>query len=142
MNKNQIIVDTGYWVALANVKDKYHSLAKKCYQLYHSKLITTDFVIGETCHLLLREMGVDAQIKFLQAYQMGIFEVFHLEKSHFPRLIELMQKYQTLPMDLADGSLVILAEYLGHGQILSTDQRDFNSYRWKQHQPFENLLFS
>jgi len=45
-----------------------------------------------------------------------------------------------LPMDLADASLVILAEHLGHGRILSTDQRDFRTYRWKQHRPFENLL--
>ena len=43
-------------------------------------------------------------------------------------------------MDLADASLVLLAERLGHGRILSTDQRDFEAYRWKQHHPFENLL--
>jgi predicted nucleic acid-binding protein len=43
-------------------------------------------------------------------------------------------------MDLADASLVILADELGHGRILSTDQRDFNTYRWKNHEPFENLL--
>lgn len=29
----------------------------------------------------------------------------------------------------ADASLVILAEHLGAGRILSTDQRDFNTYR-------------
>jgi len=64
-----------------------------------------------------------------------------LEKQHFPRLIELMKKYKELPMDLADGSLVILAEHLGHGQILSTDQRDFNAYRWKQNKPFDCCCF-
>ena len=32
-----------------------------------------------------------------------------------------MQKYRDLPMDLADASLVILAEELGSGQILSVD---------------------
>ena len=51
-----------------------------------------------------------------------------------------MRRYAALPMDLADASLVLLAERLGHGRILSTDQRDFETYRWKQHQPFENLL--
>jgi hypothetical protein len=35
---------------------------------------------------------------------------------------------------------VLLAEELGHGRILSTDDRDFNAYRWKRHEPFENLL--
>ena len=43
-------------------------------------------------------------------------------------------------MDLADASLVILAEHLGHGRILSTDERDFETYRWKQRKPFQNLL--
>ena len=37
-------------------------------------------------------------------------------------------------------SLVLLAEELGHGRILSADQRDFGAYRWKNHYPFENLL--
>jgi hypothetical protein len=43
-------------------------------------------------------------------------------------------------MDLADASLVLLADHLGHGRILTTDQRDFGAYRWKQRQPFTNLL--
>jgi hypothetical protein len=43
-------------------------------------------------------------------------------------------------MDLADASLVILAEHLGHGRILSSDVRDFNVYRWKDNKPFENLF--
>ena len=55
-------------------------------------------------------------------------------------ITELMERYSDLPMDLADASLVLLAEHLGHGRILSTDQRDFRTYRWKQRQPFENLL--
>ena len=51
-----------------------------------------------------------------------------------------MTKYRDLPMDLADASLVILAEELGTGRILSTDQRDFGAYRWKNRKPFRNLL--
>jgi predicted nucleic acid-binding protein len=42
--------------------------------------------------------------------------------------------------DLADASLVILAEELGSGQILSVDYRDFNTYRWNDMEPFQNLL--
>ncbi len=43
-------------------------------------------------------------------------------------------------MDLADASLVILAEETGTGDILSTDVRDFGAYRWKNRKPFHNLL--
>ncbi len=51
-----------------------------------------------------------------------------------------MQRYVDLPMDLADASLVILAEERGSGRILSTDERDFATYRWKNHKPFKNVL--
>jgi predicted nucleic acid-binding protein len=54
----------------------------------------------------------------------------------------LMRRYRDLPMDLADASLVILAEQLGEGRILSTDLRDFAGYRWKNTRPFTNLLLT
>jgi predicted nucleic acid-binding protein len=43
-------------------------------------------------------------------------------------------------MDLADASLFMLAEHLGHGRILTTDQRDFGAYRWKSRKPFTDLM--
>ncbi len=43
-------------------------------------------------------------------------------------------------MDLADATLVLLAEWLGHGRILSADRRDFGAYGWKDRHPFEKLL--
>jgi predicted nucleic acid-binding protein len=51
-----------------------------------------------------------------------------------------MDQYADLPMDLADASLVVLAEEIGDGRILSTDKRDFRAYRWKSRKPFRNLL--
>ena len=53
-----------------------------------------------------------------------------------------MRRYHDLTMDLADASLVILAEDLEEGRILSTDQRDFEGYRWKNTRPFSNLLLN
>lgn len=50
--------------------------------------------------------------------------------------------YRDLPMDLTDASLVVLAESLGSGEILSTDQCDFHAYRWKSTYPFKNLLLT
>jgi predicted nucleic acid-binding protein len=73
-------------------------------------------------------------------YQLGAFDVFEIAKKDKNRLLLLMQQYADLPMDFADASLVLLAEQLGHGRILSTDKRDFHTYRWKNMQPFSNLL--
>jgi uncharacterized protein len=57
-------------------------------------------------------------------------------------MIELLESYADLPMDLTDASLRILAEHLGHGQILTSDCRNFNGYRWHNNQPFDDLLLN
>ena len=135
-----IIADTGFWLALGSQSDRFHGVAKGCLSRLTEPLITTWPVMAETCHLLLRECGAGSQEAFLRSYAAEAFDVFDLERGHAPRLADLMEKYADLPMDLADASLVLLAEHLGHGRILSTDQRDFGAYRWKRHEPFENLL--
>jgi uncharacterized protein len=137
-----IIADTGFWLALANQKDKHHITAVSCVEALTERLITTWPVMSETCHLLLQRVGVTAQLSFMQNYTEGAFDAFELTHNHSHRLTALMVQYADLPMDLADASLVVLAEYLGHGRIFSTDRRDFSTYRWKQHQPFENLMFT
>lgn len=138
--KSSIIADTGYWLALANSKDQYHKMAIQSSEVYTDPLITTWPVLTETCHLLTRAIGSHAQNQFIQCLVDGAFTIFQMDQGHAIRIRQLMRQYETLPMDLADASLVILAEHLGHGRIFSTDSRDFNTYRWKNHHPFENLL--
>lgn len=135
-----IIADTGFWLALIDKRDSYHPIADQAFQKYDEPLITTWCVMTETCYLLLKRKGFQAQTNFINSYNQSLFTVFNLEPQHGAKIAQLMQKYADLPMDLADASLVILAEYLGHGRIFSVDQRDFSAYRWKNTQPFENLL--
>ncbi|MBA3563591.1 MAG: PIN domain-containing protein [Gammaproteobacteria bacterium] len=137
-----VIADTGFWLALANRKDLHYATAKLRLSQLKEGLVTTWPVMTETCHLLLHRLGGDAQRRFVRSYSLGAFEVFDLESGHARRIEAYMRKYADLPMDLADASLVILAEHLGHGRILSTDERDFRTYRFKSRRPFENLFFS
>lgn len=136
-----IIADTGFWLALANRDDRHHARALAWLERLDEPLICTWPVVTETSYLLLRRVSGESQQSFLLSHAEGAFEIFELVKDHVARMVQLMEKYAELPMDLADASLVILAEHLGHGRILSTDARDFGAYRWNQHEPFENLLF-
>ena len=70
-----------------------------------------------------------------------LVKVFDLNYVDCARAASLVLKYRDLPMDFADASLVILAEHLGHGRILSSDRRDFEAFRFKNSHSFENLLF-
>lgn len=90
--------------------------------------------------MLLSRRGMNAVGRFLELGSQGDFDIFPLEHGDLAKANALMDSYADLPMDLADASMVLLAESIGHGQILSTDRRDFDCYRWKNHHPFENLL--
>ncbi len=136
-----IIADTGFWVALADDKDQHHQLAIDKLAGLNEPLITTWPVMTEACYMLLKYRGVEGELDFVRSYRQGAFLVFDLREDHRDSLLKLMEKYADLPMDLADASLVILAEELGDGRILSTDQRDFRTYRWKSTYPFQNILF-
>lgn len=135
-----VIADTGFWLALANRKDDNHAAARDALKKLGEPLVSTWPVMTETCHLLAARLGVAAELAFIDAANRGAFRIFDLTAAHLPRIHELMKQYRDLPMDLADASLVILAEHLGSGRILSTDRRDFGAYRWKTRKPFRNLL--
>jgi predicted nucleic acid-binding protein len=135
-----ILADTGFWLALANRRDEHHARALAALAKHPGPFITTWPVLTETCHLLSSRLGVDAEIAFVRSAALGAFEIFALLPAHLPRVEALMHKYRSLPMDLADASLVLLAEESGTGDILSTDARDFGAYRWKNRKPFRNLL--
>lgn len=135
-----IIADTGFWLAIANTSDTHHTAAVEALRALKEPLITTWPVMTETCHMLVSRLGPEAAEHFIASATRGAFQIFDVGITHLPRVSELMRKYRDLPMDLADASLVVLAEHLGHGRILSTDRRDFHTYRWKNRKPFHNLL--
>ncbi|MCP4432725.1 MAG: PIN domain-containing protein [Gammaproteobacteria bacterium] len=135
-----VLTDTGYWLALANPRDKYHHAALEVSKTIDSGLVITWPVITETCHLLGTRVSRLAPVKFLNQVEQ-LTDLYTLSVENISRIKFLMEKYRDLPMDLADATLVIAAEELGEGYILSTDRRDFKTYRWKNHKPFKNLLF-
>lgn len=136
-----IITDSGFWVTLVNPDDNHHQVVVSALAKINEPLITTYPVITEVCHLLLKRRGQKSMLAFIESFQQDAFSVFQIDTLlHKQRIFALMQQYADLPMDFADATLVLLAEQLGHGRILSTDKRDFHTYRWKNTQPFSNLL--
>lgn len=133
-----VLIDTGFFYALADRDDDHHQKACELYHKYNQSLATTWPVITETCHLLLSKLGDSSQEKLING--LSHIEIFDLDKSMISRIEKLMNKYKNLPMDLADASLVILAEDSNNGNILSVDYRDFGVYRWKSQKPFNNLM--
>ena len=135
-----IAVDTGVFLALADRSDRWHRSAQAAIETLTEGWVTTWPVITEACHLLRTRLEAKAVFDLIDDVADGGIELWNPSPAHAAKLPALMRKYASLPMDLADASLVLLAEHLGHGRILSTDLRDFGAYRWKNRKPFRNLL--
>lgn len=135
-----IAVDTGYLYALADASDAHHAQAVELMPTVAEGWITTWPVLTEACHLLARRLAPAAAADLMKDVAEGGIQVWSPPPAAVAQVPALMKRYAKLPMDLADASLVLLAEHLGHGRILTTDQRDFGAYRWKSRKPFQNLL--
>jgi predicted nucleic acid-binding protein len=136
-----ILADSGFWIALGNRRDRHHAAARMAAKHWASEgFVTTWPVLTEVTHLLAARIGVSQALEFTDAVAQGACAVPPPPDEALSRAAALMRRYRDLPMDLADASLVILAEDLGEGRILSTDLRDFAGYRWKNTKPFINLL--
>lgn len=134
-----MLADTGYWLALANPRDAWHRAAVLATERVSQRLVVTWPVITEACHLLGRFGGTNAQMSFIEVLRTSA-DIHPQGVAQLSDMAELMEKYRDTSMDLADASLVAAATELRDGRILSSDERDFEIYRWGVREPFENLL--
>ena len=127
-----IITDSGFWVALVNPDDNHHQTAVNTLAKINGPLITTYPVITEVCHLLLKRRGKKSMLAFVESYQQDIFNIFQIDSHHHKqRIFALMQQYADLPMDVADASLVLLAEHLGACPRIAHRNRIFEAINFQ-----------
>ena len=132
-----ILVDAGPLIALFDKDDTYHTRVLSFLKDYSGKLITTWPVITEASHML--SFNVNVQIDFLTWLCQDAVVILNIEDEHIEQLIELFNKYSDVPMDLADGSLLIVSEITGIRDIATIDS-DYYVYRLKDKKPLNNVL--
>lgn len=125
-----ILVDTGPLVALFDPQEKEHSRCCEVLRSLTEPLATTLATLTEAFHILSPEsIGSDRLREFV--LQDGL-EVLPLERKSLERAFELMEQYRDHPMDLADASLVALAEAIPTRKMFTLDRNDFSTYRLRR----------
>ena len=132
-----IIVDAGPLIALFDKDDKYHNSVIKFLKTFDGKLITSWPVITEVTHLL--SFNVNVQIDFLEWLKREAVAIINLENIHLERIIQLSKKYSDVPMDLADSSLIVIAELTNITDIITIDS-DYYIYKTKNKKSLNNIL--
>ena len=130
-----ILVDTGPLVALFDPRDEVHARCVEVLKSISEPIATTIPVLTEAVHLLQPEsIGTQRLIDFITD---GGIEVLFLDDQLLGRALKLMVQYRDAPMDLADASLVAVAESRNLRTIFTVDRKDFAIYRIKRgHQYF------
>jgi predicted nucleic acid-binding protein len=131
------LIDAGPIIALFDGNDKYHNRIVDLIKQESSHLVTTWPVLTEASHML--DFDNRAQIALLQWIYRGGLELAQIDASGIQRIIDLTEKYNDVPMDLADATLVVAAENLGIREIISIDT-DFYIYRTIQKEMITNIF--
>ena len=122
-----VLVDTGPLVALFDPSDRQRARCRAVLEtMRRARRVTTTAVLTETVYLL--DFDARAQQALLAFVAAGGVEVSDLDASELSRAAALMQRYENVPMDFADATLVVLAERLKTQRIFTLD-RDFLVYR-------------
>jgi uncharacterized protein len=125
-----ILVDTGPLVALFDPADADHARCKATLARIQESLCTSIPVLSEAFHLLNPgSIGCHRLMDFVT--RRGL-EVWFLDETALGRAFDLMVRYADHPMDLADASLVVLAETRKLRQVFTLDRADFTTYRIRQ----------
>jgi len=100
--------------------------------LLQTPLLTCEAVCTETFFLLQRVRG--GREAFITLLNRGLIQIpFHLG-NHTEAVTELLNRYQSVPMSLADACLVKMAEEYEGSSVMTLDS-DFQIYRKNRNQP-------
>jgi len=131
-----IVADTGPLVALFARRDRDHDRVVGFLRDNPCMLVTTWPVATEAWHLL----APSARRAFVRWLIGGGAAVLDLGDAGGSEVLALLEKYRDRPMDVADASLVVIAERIGVDEILTVDRADFDVYRMSKGRRFVQVL--
>ncbi len=135
-----MLVDTGPLVALFDPREALHSRSVDFLKKLSDPPLTTVPVLTEAFHLL--HPASRGSIALRSLLQAGGLSVWHPDPIALGRMLEMMDQYLDHPMDLADASLVVAAEYLKIRKIFTFDRNHFTTYRFRRGRRLESFVIA
>lgn len=121
------LLDTGVLVALLDKSERNHENCVAFFKDFRGGILTTEPVLTEALYLL--SSSITAQRACIEFILRGGASLVPQSSESLARAAVLMGKYEDIPMDFADATLVTLAEEMNIPDVLTLDRRGFNAYR-------------
>ena len=121
------LADTGALLAYLDRSERWHERCRAALVELRLPLVTSLAVLTELFHLVGdRPREVEAAWGFVRS---GALTVLPLSDLELADLESLMRRYRDRPMDLADATLVHLAQRESISTVFTIDHDDFETYR-------------
>ena len=118
-----ITLDTSALLALLDRGDPDHASCVHALTREHRPYLIPAGILAEVGYLAPLKVGLAATAIFLEDIADSAY-LLDCGDRDIPRIIELMRRYEDLPLGLADASVIACAERSG-GRVLTLDRRDF-----------------
>jgi predicted nucleic acid-binding protein len=119
-----LVADAGFLVALWRREDQHHAWAVATARANPPVWATCEAVFSEAEHLL----GPAGRASLRTACRRGALRIVPVLNEEADAVLDLLEKYDDVPMSVADACVVRMTEVLPDPLVLTTDP-DFKIYR-------------
>jgi len=133
---SRVLLDPGPLVALLSEREARHSWVKAQVAQWRAPCVTCEPVLTEAFHLLAKVRGGSAALR--AALREGLIVLYFDLRSELVVVLDLMHRYESVPMSLADACLVRMAELTPLALVFTLDD-DFRIYRKNRTEPMETI---
>ncbi|MCC6738476.1 MAG: PIN domain-containing protein [Planctomycetia bacterium] len=124
-----ILLDTSGLLAALDSSQRRHEACKAALEHARGPFVLSPFVLAELDYLLAKNVGAGAQQALLEEVARGAYRLESFGAPDVERAAEVMEKFRSLEIGLADASIVVLAERTGARDVLTLDARHFSVLR-------------
>jgi predicted nucleic acid-binding protein len=138
MERDFVVADTGFIVALLNEADEWHEQSKVQYTHY-APILMPQTVLAEVAYLVGREAGIANVVAFLKGLPESRFRLVSLTANDIHRVAEILDQYADSRIDFVDATVMTIGERYDCRIVLTIDRRDFQIFRPNHCEWFELL---
>lgn len=124
-----IVLDTSGLFALLDRTQRDHERVAAVIEKEAGPFLLSTFVLAELDYLLATRVGVDEELALLRRVAAGDYALESFDEDEIGVASDLVERYRSLGIGLADASLAVLAFRAGTDRLLTLDERHFRALR-------------